>query len=309
MKEAAMSFSGTIRGVIVFLLAADRPKTCNVSLSPRGKVEEGKPVTLTCRSDANPAAQYTFYKHNHSLTVGSGEVYPFHSVSSEDRANYFCKCENKYGNHTSSPLFLDILYAPKLPVVSVTPGEIMEGSLVTLTCLSNANPAASYRWYRENDNNPLSLRENLNLNNVNSSASGRYYCSAWNNLGKKTSTVNIDVKYAPRSLSVSIIPAGKTTKGSSVTLTCSCDANPAALYVWYKEGHESDKTSGQNFIIENIQQEHSGDYHCKVQNSLGYQNATISVIVVAGPSKLAVIGTMVFIFLIVIFLIVFFLLR
>ncbi|XP_038550801.1 sialoadhesin-like [Micropterus salmoides] len=43
------------------------------------------------------------------------------------------------------------VYAPKLPSVSVSPSaEIVEGSSVTLTCSSDANPAAKYTWYKEN---------------------------------------------------------------------------------------------------------------------------------------------------------------
>nr|XP_033472412.1 B-cell receptor CD22-like [Epinephelus lanceolatus] len=41
------------------------------------------------------------------------------------------------------------VYAPKLPSVSVSPSaEIVEGSSVTLTCSSDANPAATYTWYK-----------------------------------------------------------------------------------------------------------------------------------------------------------------
>ena len=43
--------------------------------------------------------------------------------------------------------FLD---PPKLPSVSVSlSGEIVEGSSVTLTCSSDANPAAKYTWYKD----------------------------------------------------------------------------------------------------------------------------------------------------------------
>ncbi|KAM4595770.1 B-cell receptor CD22-like [Fundulus diaphanus] len=278
----------------------DRPKTCTVSVTPSGEVEEGKPVDMTCMSDANPAAEYTWYKENKILPDASKPVYHFHAVSSDDRGSYYCESKNQYGHLESSPLFLDVLYAPKVPSVSITPGEIMEGSSVTLTCSSDANPAAQYTWYRKDEHQPLGVKENFIFKSIDSSESGEYYCTALNSRGKKTSSrVNIDVKYAPRFLSVSLSPSGKIAEGSSVTLTCSSDANPAADYNWYKEGKDSPEASGKNFTIRNIQHEHSGDYYCKVQNKIGRHNATVSVIVVAGPSKLAVIGTTLFIFLII----------
>ncbi|XP_047222682.1 B-cell receptor CD22-like isoform X1 [Girardinichthys multiradiatus] len=302
---------GRITSRSIYINVLYRPKTCTVSVIPSGKVEEGLPVTLNCSSDANPAAEYTWYKENKILPNGSKQLYYFSAVSSKDRGNYSCKSENQYGHRNSSPRFLDVLYAPKLPSVSITSsGEIVEGSSVTVTCTSDANPAAEYKWYRENGQKCLESKNYLIFNYIESSDSGQYYCTAMNNRGEKTSTrINIDVKYAPRLPAVSLSPSGEIVEGISVTLTCRSDANPAAEYTWYKEGEESPKASEQTFTISDILYEHSGNYYCQVQNKMGRSNSTGSVIVVAGSLNLAVIGTTVFIFLIIIFLFVFFLLR
>eukprot|EP00064_Thunnus_orientalis_P022486 superscaffoldBa00007604_g22684 len=89
--------------------------------------------------------------------------------------------------------------APKLPSVSVSPsGEIVEGSSVTLTCSSDTNPAANYTWYKKNVNpdlQPLSKEPQLVFSSIQSSDSGEYYCTAENQLGKRTSEyIFIDVK-------------------------------------------------------------------------------------------------------------------
>ena len=80
---------------------------------------------------------------------------------------------------------------PKLPSVSVRPSaEIEEGSSVTLTCSSDANPAANYTWYKRDQNAHLSsVNEGprLVLSSIQSSDSGHYYCRAENSLGAKTS--------------------------------------------------------------------------------------------------------------------------
>ena len=64
-------------------------------------------MTLTCRSDANPAAKYTWYKENQQLLRGPGN-YQFNAISSEDSGNYYCKSENQYGHVMSSSLFIDV---------------------------------------------------------------------------------------------------------------------------------------------------------------------------------------------------------
>ena len=89
--------------------------------------------------------------------------------------------------------------APKLPSVSVSPsGEIVEGSSVTLTCSSDVNIAATSTWYKKNVNpdlQPLSKEPQLVFSSIQSSDSGEYYCTAENELGKRTSEhVSVDVK-------------------------------------------------------------------------------------------------------------------
>ncbi|XP_028419445.1 B-cell receptor CD22-like [Perca flavescens] len=90
--------------------------------------------------------------------------------------------------------------------------------------------------------------------------------------------------YGPKLPSVSVSPSAEIVEGSSVTLTCSSDANPAANYTWYKENEDSPKASGQIFNITDVRPEHSGNYYCEAQNSRGRQNSTLHLIVGAGNS-------------------------
>ena len=76
-------------------------------MSPSGEIVEGSSVTLTCSSDANPAATHTWYKENQQLLQGPGN-YHFTSISSEDRGTYYCKSENQYGRVMSSSLSIDV---------------------------------------------------------------------------------------------------------------------------------------------------------------------------------------------------------
>ncbi|XP_056224091.1 B-cell receptor CD22-like [Seriola aureovittata] len=96
---------------------------------------------------------------------------------------------------------------------------------------------------------------------------------------------------SPSLLSVSVSPSGEIVEGSSVNLTCSSDANPAANYTWYKENEDSPKASGQIFTITDLRPEHSGNYYCEAQNTRGRRNSTLNLTVVAGAWTLAAIGT------------------
>ncbi|XP_035855921.1 vascular cell adhesion protein 1-like isoform X2 [Sander lucioperca] len=95
----------------------------------------------------------------------------------------------------------------------------------------------------------------------------------------------------PKNTSVSVSPSAEIVEGSSVNLTCSSDANPAANYTWYKENEDSPKASGQIFTITDFRAEHSGNYYCEAQNRRGRQNSTLHLTVVAGASPLIAAGT------------------
>ncbi|XP_030285196.1 cell adhesion molecule 3-like [Sparus aurata] len=89
------------------------PKLPSVSVSPSAEIVEGSSVTLTCSSDANPAANYTWYKKNYKLLQSPEGSYYLTSISSEDGGNYSCKAQNQHGQ-TSSSVFIGVQFL-KLP--------------------------------------------------------------------------------------------------------------------------------------------------------------------------------------------------
>uniref|UniRef100_A0A8C5CSY4 Ig-like domain-containing protein n=1 Tax=Gadus morhua TaxID=8049 RepID=A0A8C5CSY4_GADMO len=149
----------------VILLSTDAPKTPTVSVrSPPGVIKEGSSVSLTCSSEANPVAKYTCYVHGF-LSLGCTYIIVF------------------------------MTDAPKTPSVSVRPpGEIKEGGSVTLSCSSDANPAANYTWFKDNQPLPWEPSRPYTLDSVSSKDRGTYRCQAENQYGYLGSnSVFIDV--------------------------------------------------------------------------------------------------------------------
>ncbi len=72
----------------------------------------------------------------------------------------------------------------------------------------------------------------------------------------------------PKSVSVSISASGEIKEGDSVTLNCSSDSNPPALYFsWFKG--ETFLKSGDTYSITNIKSEASGNFYCSATNEHG----------------------------------------
>uniref|UniRef100_A0A3Q3FKT6 Ig-like domain-containing protein n=1 Tax=Labrus bergylta TaxID=56723 RepID=A0A3Q3FKT6_9LABR len=145
---------------------------------------------LTCVSSCTlpPHSSYIWFKNGEKIPRKTSLTY---SDYFEYADSYSCALQ-EHQDFPSPPVALILnKHAPKLPSVSVSPSaEIVENSTVTLTCSSDANPAANYTWYKKNGNpdfQPLSKGPELVFSSVQSSDSGEFYCAAENDLGRRTS--------------------------------------------------------------------------------------------------------------------------
>ncbi|KAI9529200.1 hypothetical protein NQZ68_013507 [Dissostichus eleginoides] len=162
-------------------------KVSKVSVHPSFNEAE-----LKCLSRCSPASRLSFVWFKNGQII-RGETFSFRG---QIHPGDVISCAFKgYESHRSPAV-----YAPKPPSVSVSPSaEIEEGSSVTLTCSSDANPAANLTWYKKNgspDIKPVIEGPQLVFSSIQSSDSGQYYCSAENDLGRRTSeNIFINVQY------------------------------------------------------------------------------------------------------------------
>ncbi|XP_067115026.1 B-cell receptor CD22-like [Osmerus mordax] len=165
--------------------------------------------------------------------------------------------------------------------VEVTPSTVTEGQNVTLTCNSTCplTGNSSYIWYKNNQTRPETQQKLLYLGPVSSEDAGIYSCAVTEHQHLRSPEETLNVTYKPRNISVSVSPSGEVVEGSSVTLTCSSDANPPVqTYTWYQENITSSKSSGQSYTITNISSEDSGGYYCQAGNTVGATNSSVVMI-------------------------------
>ncbi|KAK3510732.1 hypothetical protein QTP70_018117 [Hemibagrus guttatus] len=246
---------------------------------PPAEVTEGQSAVLTCKTTCSLTdPTFIWYKNSHHLTTKtseSNEVH-LHSVSSEDAGSYSCAVRG-YEHLRSPAQNLSIRYRPKKVSLSFSPsGEIVEGSSVTLTCSSDANPPVkSYTWYKGVTS--VGNEKTYTISKIRSEDAGEYKCNCSNEVGhQESNSVTLNVLYPPKNVSVSISPSGETVEGSSVTLTCSSDAKPPVKnYTWFREKESSPVGSGQSYRA--VQ---SGQYYCEAQNKHSSErSAAVSVTV------------------------------
>ncbi|XP_047659575.1 B-cell receptor CD22-like [Tachysurus fulvidraco] len=160
----------------------------------------------------------------------------------------------------------------------------MEGSSVTLTCSSDANPPVqTYTWFKGMAS--VGKEKTYSISKISSEDSGEYKCKSSNEVGHRYSnSVTLNVLYPPKNVSVSVSPSGEIVEDSSVNLTCSSDANPPVQsYTWFKGMASVGKEN--TYIISKISTEDSGEYKCKSSNEVGHRYSNSVTLNVLYPPK------------------------
>ena len=68
-------------------------------------------MNLTCTSEANPVAKYTWSKVTTDHPPGhsvQGQQLSFHPIQSSDSGQYLCTAKNDLGTETSYPFSIDV---------------------------------------------------------------------------------------------------------------------------------------------------------------------------------------------------------
>ncbi|XP_058865051.1 B-cell receptor CD22-like [Acipenser ruthenus] len=269
-------------GVSLSVIVHEEPKVTLDPPVPDHTVKEGSFVSLTCGFDRCTLSESSFvwYREGQPISNEKSNKLQF-NVSYEHSGKYCCAAAEK-SRIKSEEINLIVKYSPKNTSASVrAPGGIAEGSSVTLTCTSNANPpVSSYTWFRRDGNGDeeKAHQQHLNFSSITSSNSGDYYCEAKNSLGaQNSSSVHLSVTDSPKNTSASVRAPGGIVEGSSVTLTCTSNANPpVSSYTWFRRDGNGDeeKARQQHLNFSSITSSNSGDYYCEAQNSLGAQNSS-----------------------------------
>uniref|UniRef100_A0A8D3E226 B-cell receptor CD22 n=1 Tax=Scophthalmus maximus TaxID=52904 RepID=A0A8D3E226_SCOMX len=152
-----------------------------VTLSVKGKSLPLE-IKLTCHSSCQLPHHLSYVWYNkHNQVKGGKKYFLLEHVEAAD--SYYCAIKGH-----------EHIRAPEVPVVSSPSGEIMEGSSVTLTCSSDAQPAANYTWYKKNEREEFQLLlegTQFVFSSIQSSDSGVYHCTAENELGRNSTDIII----------------------------------------------------------------------------------------------------------------------
>ncbi|XP_074972143.1 V-set and immunoglobulin domain-containing protein 10-like 2 [Phalacrocorax aristotelis] len=172
---------------------------------------------------------------------------------------YTCTVRNEVNNRTSEPVYLDIVYGPDEPAISVEPFSPEQGGFsagereeVVLSCLAPSNPPSRYVWLH--NGSQVHTGQTYVIVAITRTQAGTYTCLAENtHLQTRTqATIILTVYYPPAgSPSCSAVATGNLW---DVTLRCRwLGGFPPARLRWVGPGppeeEEEEGVTGTSFSV------------------------------------------------------------
>ncbi|XP_008283237.1 sialic acid-binding Ig-like lectin 14 [Stegastes partitus] len=114
----------------------------NVKVEYKSDIKEGETVHLKCSSDAHPPASYVWLNGT-GAQLHKGNIYVVKNVSRHPGGDLFCTATNAEGERKSSPVKLDVLYAPEIKAASSCSSE---GSVVKCVCMAESKPPSTVHF-------------------------------------------------------------------------------------------------------------------------------------------------------------------
>ncbi|XP_073669917.1 B-cell receptor CD22-like [Paramisgurnus dabryanus] len=213
---------------------------------------------------------------------------------------------------------VNVIESPSKPTVQIFKDqieiqvqEVLEGSSMCLRCsaktLCSSSPP-TLKW-SSTDRLPLNVNSTLQLDQQNQTQiisdlnftatylqnGVTFICTINYQLQQRNATaqsnITLRVLYAPKNTSVSVFTSNAVLEGSSVTLICSSDGNPAVLnYTWYRQNGTQLQMlqTGYNLTLNVTNRTPAGPYYCQAQNLYGTQNTSVLLDIPFSPKNTSI---------------------
>ncbi|XP_067057727.1 hemicentin-1-like isoform X2 [Acropora muricata] len=212
----------------------DDPIDLGIAVSPKitrrssttVDVDEGNNLDLMCEANGKPAPSIAWTKSGTTLQTGSGtNTLQLTNIQRSGGGNYVCTAKNMAGSASFNVLVRIVRYRPFINNTASSPIMVksLQNHTATLKCAANANPAATFAWYK--DDRPISSgfssehdASTLTLMPNTTGDFGLYACKVTNSQGTTWHNVTLEQLRYSAGTEFKITPPSKiyATLGSDV---------------------------------------------------------------------------------------------
>ncbi|KAM3613723.1 uncharacterized protein V6R79_004239 [Siganus canaliculatus] len=265
----------------------------------------GSNVTLSCSADSSPAAKFYWFSNGVKTNENRSEF----TLANLPRIEVDISCQafnQKTGRYEMSETSVLSVQEPVSGVVAAASStDLVEfNSSVRLSC-SSSGSSLSFRWLNgssevvESDRYQLSDGgANLTIVNVTRYDQGPFTCQVSNPVSEGISAaVNLSISYGPENVIWTKSPSkDHYLSGSNITLSCSADSSPTAMFYWFYNGVKTNENRSE-FTLANFPQievdiscqafnQKTGRYEMSETSVLSVQEPVSSVVATASSTDL-----------------------
>uniref|UniRef100_A0A915PUW8 Hemicentin-1 n=1 Tax=Setaria digitata TaxID=48799 RepID=A0A915PUW8_9BILA len=266
----------------------------------------GRSIVLWCITSGHPLPKIRWMKDGRLVPVDkssgirlidNGQGLEILEARPEHGGTWVCEASNTAGK-TEYELNLDVW---TLPMVFIHPEDNVRplDSAITLQCKITGNPEPSISWIK--DGQPLitssegariSLKgARLDIPRLKQSNIGEYTCTAVNEVGTSSATVNVDVLVPPVINRDNIELSPRLPNAQTLTLICDVSGKPLPQIFWYVNGTLIDEATSKVIIgeegrylqVNDVSLYDGGAYKCVASNIAGKDELLYTVAVVQAP--------------------------
>lgn len=187
-------------------------------------VSVGEDAHLNCTADGNPLkVDHVTWRREGFPDMSSRTTTVFRNNTSyltilkatkEDIGAFLCVVDNGLGNETSAPAYLLVKHKPDIdlsPVLAKAAANV--GDTARLTCRAKGAPDIQFKWSRDGTSIPVNTTKKYSVNylkvdvltyesvllvhKVEQADFGQYQCTAQNEIGFSTNSIELDITSKP----------------------------------------------------------------------------------------------------------------
>ncbi|XP_042083137.1 basement membrane-specific heparan sulfate proteoglycan core protein isoform X4 [Haplochromis burtoni] len=259
---------------VMIQVSAEKP-TLTLTRDPEYDVmfaEEA--VTFSCAISVHSAWTYLWYKDGSKVT-GSSDKLKVQIRGTADQGSYTCKATRGQNPAfiTNSSAAKQLKVQPEKPTLTLTRDPeydvMFAEEAVTFSCAISVHSAWTYLWYKDGSK-VTGSSDKLKVQIRGTADQGSYTCKATRGqnpafITNSSAAKQLKVQNAP-TVTLEQNPAHNLMHSEdSVSFNCHVNVSSGWTNLWYKDGKELGKVSGNNYNITSVTTKDSGLYKCKVK--------------------------------------------
>ncbi|XP_042083138.1 hemicentin-1 isoform X5 [Haplochromis burtoni] len=259
------------------------PPTPGLQLQTAWKdVFEGEAVEFHCHVvSSTPGWTFTWHRNKQQLQNnpveiinGDGSSLKITSVRQTHKGSYTCKAHlTSRGVNSGFSSEVMIQVSAEKPTLTLTRDPeydvMFAEEAVTFSCAISVHSAWTYLWYKDGSK-VTGSSDKLKVQIRGTADQGSYTCKATRGqnpafITNSSAAKQLKVQHAP-TVTLEQNPAHNLMHSEdSVSFNCHVNVSSGWTNLWYKDGKELGKVSGNNYNITSVTTKDSGLYKCKVK--------------------------------------------